>query len=247
MKNYFGERIGFLYQFNFFYTSWLIIPAGLGLGVTIRDIYYKEFISLWSYLYSTSLSLWITIFIEAWKRKQNQMRLLWGTLIEDIQNEETVRRNFEANEEFDMDKMAVNRVQTRIEGYIYRILNRVLIFVLLSLTVATFLWTEVYYVGIFSGIINGAIAGGTDAIYKTFAEKLNDLENHKYESDYNNSFIKKTFFFKFTNANITIIWKIINTTEDFDHLYQFIFGIVINKVVTLTMVRTVVSYITYRI
>lgn len=175
------------------------------------------------------------------------MRLLWGTLIEDIQKEETVRRNFEANEEFDMDKMAVNRVQTRIEGYVYRILNRVLIFLLLSLTVATFLWTEVYYVGIFSGIINGAIAGGTDAIYKTFAEKLNDLENHKYESDYNNSFIKKTFFFKFTNANITIIWKIINTTEDFDHLYEFIFGIVLNKVVTLTIVRTVVSYITYRV
>ena len=69
LKNYFGERIGFLFQFQYFLTSWMLIPAGLGLIVTIRDIYMLEYISLWSYIYSTSISLWITIFIEVWKRK----------------------------------------------------------------------------------------------------------------------------------------------------------------------------------
>ena len=71
------------------------------------------------------------------------------------------------------------------------------------------------------------------------------MENHKYESDYNNSFIKKTFFFKFANANITIVWVIIQTEEDFDSLYSFIFGVVIQKVLTLMVTRSVVNHLKY--
>jgi hypothetical protein len=70
--------------------------------------------------------------------------------------------------------------------------------------------------------------------------KLNDLENHKHESEYNTSFIKKTFFFKFMNANLSVMWKIIQTDSDFDQLYYFIFGVVLQKVFTLLVTRSVV-------
>lgn len=93
------------------------------------------------------------------------MRLLWGTLIEDQLKDETVRRDFDANEEFDMDKNKVNRVQTKIEGHIYYALNRLLMLTLMAITVTSFYLTNTIYKGLLSGVINGAIAGGTDFIY----------------------------------------------------------------------------------
>lgn len=35
IKNYYGEKIGFLYAWTSFYISWLMIPATAGLTLTI--------------------------------------------------------------------------------------------------------------------------------------------------------------------------------------------------------------------
>jgi hypothetical protein len=68
LQNYFGERHGFLYAFKNFYTCWLTIPAGLGLVLFIISVIQNTWISLWSYAFAIFMSLWITFFIEFWKR-----------------------------------------------------------------------------------------------------------------------------------------------------------------------------------
>lgn len=69
LKNYLGERHGFLYAFKNYYTAWLTIPALLGILLTIESLMTGEYISLHSYLFGIFMSLWITMLIEFWKRK----------------------------------------------------------------------------------------------------------------------------------------------------------------------------------
>ena len=35
IKNYFGESTGFYFAWMSFYTSWILIPAGLGFALTV--------------------------------------------------------------------------------------------------------------------------------------------------------------------------------------------------------------------
>lgn len=71
LKNYFGEKVGFMYAFVNYYTILLIIPAILGLLVSWRQLYVKSLITLWSFFYALVISIWITLFIEFWRRQEN--------------------------------------------------------------------------------------------------------------------------------------------------------------------------------
>lgn len=77
IKNYFGEKIGFHYAWVSFYTAWLIIPVIGGIAITIYQIITGVDTSLTS-LYSLLICIWVTIFIERWKRKSSEICLIWG-------------------------------------------------------------------------------------------------------------------------------------------------------------------------
>ena len=80
IKNYFGEKTGFYFAWMSFYTSWLIIPATLSLALTI----YQNAIAvdtIFTALYSLLICIWVTIFIERWKRKCSELALRWGILV----------------------------------------------------------------------------------------------------------------------------------------------------------------------
>ena len=74
IKNYFGEKVGFIYAFVYFYTIALSIPAFLGALASLRQYQIDSLITLWSFAYALVISVWITVFIEIWKRQQNKIR-----------------------------------------------------------------------------------------------------------------------------------------------------------------------------
>ena len=69
IKNYFGEKVGFHYAFVNFYNIYFTIPAILGLLTSLRQYTNGSFITLWSFAYALAISVWITIFIELWRRQ----------------------------------------------------------------------------------------------------------------------------------------------------------------------------------
>ena len=79
IKNYFGEKVGFYYAWMSFYTAWLLIPAILGLAVTVYQII-SAVDNIFTSLYSLCVCIWVTIFIERWKRKSSEIALRWGVL-----------------------------------------------------------------------------------------------------------------------------------------------------------------------
>ena len=78
IKNYYGEKVGLYYAWMSYYTAWLMIPAIGGLALTIYQIVIADVDTIFTTLYALLVSIWVTIFIERWKRKSAEISLKWG-------------------------------------------------------------------------------------------------------------------------------------------------------------------------
>ena len=216
LKNYFGERQGFLYAFKNYYTAWLTIPALLGILLSIESFISGEYISIYSYVFAIFMSLWITMLIEFWKRKQNKFRQIWGTLADQTSFNKKIRLQFISNEEFShINDEVKNQDTQKYISIIFKFLSRVFMTILISITVGVFLTLKQYDLGIYAGVINGLVSNITSNLFTMTVVKFNNKENHKHEDSFINSLIQKVFYFKFINTNITILWTIYQTDEDF--------------------------------
>ena len=78
IKNYFGEKVGFYYAWMSYYTAWLSIPAIGGLAITIYQLVTGNVDTKFTTIYALLVCIWVTIFIERWKRKSAEICLKWG-------------------------------------------------------------------------------------------------------------------------------------------------------------------------
>jgi hypothetical protein len=65
-------------------------------------------VTLWAFFYSALISIWISVFIERWRRKSNELRLHFGTLHMENSFDTHVRPEFIGNEEFSHENFKVN-------------------------------------------------------------------------------------------------------------------------------------------
>lgn len=86
IKDYYGEKFGFYFAWLIHYTGWLIpvaiIGAIFGTIMVIQSIeegkgYSQLLSSPISILYGIVIMIWITLFHESWKRKQNYIGNEW--------------------------------------------------------------------------------------------------------------------------------------------------------------------------
>jgi len=86
IKDYYGEKFGFYFAWLIHYTGWLIPVAIIGFVfgvIMIVDAVIEE--RPWNNLLSSPLSIiyglvimiWVTMFHESWKRKQNYISNEW--------------------------------------------------------------------------------------------------------------------------------------------------------------------------
>lgn len=120
--------------------------------------------------------------------------------------------------------------------------------ILITITVTVFLLLKQVDLGIYTGVINGLVSSITSYTFTMTVVWFNTKENHKHEDQFINSLIQKVFFFKFINTNITIIWTIYQTDEnaDFQKLYSYIFGFILQKIAMLFFWRVIVKYATFK-
>ena len=101
IKDYYGEKFGFYFAWLIHYTGQLIPIAVIGLGFSIAMVLnnLKEERD-WDQLLSGNLSIiygiiimiWVTLFNESWKRKQNYIGNEW--LVRNFQDVTTERVDF---------------------------------------------------------------------------------------------------------------------------------------------------------
>lgn len=72
IRNHFGEKIAYYFAFLQNYFLWLSVPASLGVFVYLT---HANTLAGW---YSLAMIIWAIVFIEIWKRKENQLAIQWG-------------------------------------------------------------------------------------------------------------------------------------------------------------------------
>ena len=85
----------------------------------------------------------MTLFQERWKRKQNELRLFWGTYeSSEAAADATIRDEFKGNEEFSQSNFKVNRKDQSSRGTLFAILNFFIMVFFVALCIASFLQTK---------------------------------------------------------------------------------------------------------
>ena len=183
-------------------------------------------------VYSILMALWSTMFLEFWKRKQNELQFEWD-LFDFEETEETLRPEFEeAAQKNEANWMKKNPVTQSLEPFMpfsYKIprlaMSLSTVLFMIFIVVAAIVGVIVYRV-IILGILNNAglqdeasvVTSGTAAclnlvaimafsfVYQILATKLTDLECPRTETEYEDSYTLKMFLFQFVNYYSSIIY-----------------------------------------
>ncbi|ANB14336.1 Ist2p [Sugiyamaella lignohabitans] len=203
IQKQFGEKIALYFGFLQFYFLWSLVPAVVGI-IT------QNFLGAYSTVYAVINLVWGLSFVEAWKRREEQLSIRWGvkgtSAIE-------VRRL-----EFQPDSTIPDPITGELRPYYAswkRILKQVsfipfaltFILVLVAFQSSVFV-IEIFLTQIYSGpfkqflafVPTILLAGCTpqiSAIYTFIAKKLNAFENHETEESYELAYTQKQFIFNF--------------------------------------------------
>jgi hypothetical protein len=81
VRDYFGDHVALYFAWLQLYTQWLRFAALVGAFVMFGNYYGDNGIDGNPFVlaYSIFLSLWSTMFVEAWTNRENELRFLWGS------------------------------------------------------------------------------------------------------------------------------------------------------------------------
>jgi hypothetical protein len=222
IRNYFGEKIAFYFAFISFFSKIVSIPSIFGLVVFILQRIYEPdspLIIIINLLFCIYSSIWATIFIEYWKRKENCLAIRWGTT--DFEEDEVPRPQFLGEPkrspiDDDMDDIYFNP-RSR---YKYFLLSTIVTGIFITIVIVAVLFliylrTNITNTLLFKGFdLAGPVVSSLNAvqiqilnlIFNKVAIKLTNLENHRTQSDYENSLILKCYVFQFINSFFSLFY-----------------------------------------
>ncbi|CAH1392682.1 unnamed protein product [Nezara viridula] len=221
--NYFGVKIAMYFAWLGHYTTALIVPAVIGLAFSVgfgRGDQATEDVGF--VLFSFFNVLWFSIYLEAWKRYCAELAYRWGTL--DQRDELLVepRPLFSGS-------LEVSPVTGRLEAtypawkrYVFRYFVTVpviafcliIVFIVMMLNLKLQDWWDRQieargYAFCLSYVPKIMLAVGItllDEAYYKVACWLNDKENYRLETKYENHLIVKVALFQFVNSFLSLFY-----------------------------------------
>ena len=89
------------------------------------------------------MMIWITIFQEKWLRKESELKLLWGTIVEQgDQTEDQIRPQFEGYEEFSHSNDKVVLKSNPYTRAFWKVLNVFVMIFFITVCVGSFLLSK---------------------------------------------------------------------------------------------------------
>ncbi|XP_035490825.2 anoctamin-8 isoform X1 [Scophthalmus maximus] len=217
--DYFGVKIGMYFAWLGFYTNSMLYPAVIGFLLWILAEADQTSQDICCVVFALFNVVWATLFLERWKRREAELAYRWGTLDTPAESLEEPRPQFRG----------VKRCSpvTGCEEFYYppwkRALFRWLVslpicllclcFVFLAMLLCLELQEMVMEIPELPGItrfIPKILLAITvticDEVYKKIAYWLNDMENYRLQSAYENNLIIKMVFFEFINSYLSLFY-----------------------------------------
>jgi len=220
IRAYFGETVAMYFSFLGFYTMALLPPALIG---TMSVIWLGRQNMNLQIFFSVFNIVWATVFLEAWKRNCACLAFSWGTI--NTEQFEEARPQYYGtlgrNPVTGRQEPQFPPWQRKAKFYCVSVP-----FMLLCLSVAfcvmlVYFWLQelannLYVsrggdvlslvVTLLPSMVYAIVIAVMNAIYRTLARKINDWENHRLQSSYDNHLIIKLVVFDFSNCFMSLFW-----------------------------------------
>lgn len=228
IRSYFGESIAMYFGFLGFYTLTLIAPALLGVCQMFFSV---DTLSEHAFFAAFNL-VWVTVFLELWKRKCSELAYSWGTL--ERVGPPAARVNYKGD-------VRQNPITNRFEPFypswktkckVYLVSAAVVgscMFGALWMMVVAFYaeeqlidWKRSYgsIVGFFAhfpSVLYACLVWLINFYYKKVAATLTEWENHRTAEDHEWHRVAKVIAFEFVN-NFSSLFYIAFYIQDMDML-----------------------------
>ncbi|KAJ3438995.1 ngep-related [Anaeramoeba flamelloides] len=250
IRDYFGESIAYYFAFLAMYINFLIVLAIIGIPVAIltwpkkeeSDIsnQFKEQKGQVSLYYTFIVSMWITLLIELWKRRSNTLAYHWDML--DFHKIEQIRPEFKGIRQ---RSEITGKKQIYYPVWIRRVKMAISYFIVVCfMTAAAAAAIGINYkklstpnkedynpsMGTVIGL--GAACGASifvlNFIFKKIGPRLVDWENHKTDSEHEDSLILKFFMFQALNNYVALFFSAF-ISKDLEYVSTQLMSILITK------------------
>ncbi|KAF4323256.1 hypothetical protein BBO99_00001540 [Phytophthora kernoviae] len=218
---YFGVKVALYFLYLGHYTKWLLYPTlvGIVMGTLSYTIPHSAYNAVFAYVapvFGAFMTIWMTIYLENWKRLNSRETLRWGT----AHFSETV--NLRPQFYGERIPSPINGKSTRYfppreklkrVAYSWVVIS-FLILVVFVIVSSIFMLTydltkgrdseklvldDFKYGSIVSSVANVIQITIMTKIYNYVSVVLVDQENHRTDMEYENSLIVKTVIFQFVN------------------------------------------------
>ncbi|KAI1319359.1 hypothetical protein EDD11_004225 [Mortierella claussenii] len=211
IRNHFGEKVAYYFEFLQFYFLWLIVPTALGVLIHL-------FGSPFSIVYSISVIIWAIVFIESWKRREKELALWWG--VRNVKKSESRRQAFKGDsviiDPITDEQMPFfspwKRWARKIAGLPVILAGAFVLSILVTFMFVVEVFLEVYYGGYMKEILVYAptvlftlAMPYVEEMFNGIAEWLTDFENHETDGSYDYHLVQKLFIFKVLNSYLSIL------------------------------------------
>ncbi|XP_060807680.1 anoctamin-8 isoform X2 [Amyelois transitella] len=253
ISEYFGVKIAMYFAWLGHYTQSLTVPAIVGfvfwiwLGTaneTWKDIAYV--------LFSLFNVLWACVYLETWKRYSNVLAYKWGTL--DQRDELLVEPRPLFQGEMGTS-VVTGRPEPQYPAWRRRVWRHcvsvpVMLVCLSVCACATFLllraqewWeTRIVYMTWIPRAILAIIIAVEEEVYARIARWLNDKENYRLETKYENHLIVKIALFQFVNSFMSLFY-IAFYLQDMDKLKEQLAVLLITRQVIGNLKESALPYL----
>eukprot|EP00794_Sanderia_malayensis_P019137 gene19137-21054_t len=263
IRQYYGETIALYFAFLGFYTKFLIPPC-------LIAVFHKFFMyddskeeNAW---FAVLNLIWATVFLEIWKRNCSVITFQWGRL---GTNRDESRLTEQPRAEFKGIKR-ISPITGLPEPYystwkrrvkMYCVSFPLLLFCLQFAILGMWLYLDFQQMlarkykneaGFFINAIKRipsmlyAVAIFVlNNVYSRIATKLNDWENHRLSSSYNNSLIVKLVLFHSVNSFISLFY-IAFYLHDMELLRQHLATLLITQQLIQQVQESLIPYLTYQ-
>ncbi|XP_061775811.1 anoctamin-8 [Nerophis ophidion] len=217
--DYFGVKIGMYFAWLGFYTSSMLYPAVIGFLLWILAEADQTSQDICCVVFALFNVVWATLFLERWKRREAELAYRWGTLDTPAESLEEPRPQFRG----------VKRCSpiTGCEEFYYPPWKRTVFRWLVSLPICLLCLCFVFLVMLLClelqevvmevqelpgitrfvpKILLAITVTVCDEVYKKIAYWLNDMENYRLQSAYDNNLIIKIVFFEFINSYLSLFY-----------------------------------------
>ncbi|XP_064848435.1 anoctamin-8-like isoform X1 [Oncorhynchus masou masou] len=217
--DYFGVKIGMYFAWLGFYTNSMLYPAVIGFLLWILAEADQTSQDICCVVFALFNVVWATLFLERWKRREAELAYRWGTLDTPAESLEDPRPQFRG----------VKRCSpiTDCEEFYYPPWKRTIFRWMVSLPICLLCLCFVFLAMLvclemqefvmeikelpsitrfIPKILLAIVVTVCGEVYRKIAHWLNDMENYRLQSAYENNLIIKMFFFEFINSYLSLFY-----------------------------------------